>query len=226
MRWTLFEDRQEAGEKLARALRERYPGRRAGEGDRAAEPPLVLALPRGGVPVAAAVARELGAPLDVLVVRKLGMPGREELALGAVASGGAQVLNDDLVRALRVPQQELERVLEEELVELRRREREYRGPRPPLDVGGREVVVVDDGIATGATMRAAVSALRSAGAKRVMVAVPLASTEACRELARLADEVVCLETPEPFNSVGQWYRRFDQTTDAEVVRALAETRPA
>lgn len=158
----------------------------------------------------------------MLVVRKLGLPGHEELAIGAVASGGAQVLNRDLVRSLRVERQAIERVRARELAELERRERSYRGARPPLDVRGRHVIVVDDGVATGATMRVAVAALKQAGARWVTVAVPLAAPDACEQLSREADEVVCLETPEPFDSVGQWYARFEQTSDAEVTRALAE----
>jgi len=217
----LFEDRRDAGRRLARALArraERAPASWGAPG----EAPLVLGLPRGGVPVALEVARELGAPLDVLVVRKLGLPGHEELAIGAVASGGAQVLNRDLVRSLRVERQAIERVRARELAELERRERSYRGARPPLDVRGRHVIVVDDGVATGATMRVAVAALKQAGARWVTVAVPLAAPDACEQLSREADEVVCLETPEPFDSVGQWYARFEQTSDAEVTRALAE----
>lgn len=166
------------------------------------------------------VAEALGAPLDVMVVRKLGAPGQPELALGAVASGGAEILNQQLVRSLRVSEGAMDAVRRRERAELQRREREYRGLRPPLDVRGREVIVVDDGVATGATVRVAVAALRQAGAGHVTVAVPLASPDVAERLGRLADEFVCLRTPEPFRSVGQWYARFDQTSDAEVRRAL------
>lgn len=213
----LFADRRSAGLRLAQALKQSTPQ---------GPPPLVVALPRGGVPVALPVAQALGAPLDVLVVRKLGAPGREELALGAIASGGAQLLNDDLVWALRITDAELQRVRTQEQQELRRRERAYRGARPRLSVRGRHVVLVDDGIATGATMRVAVAALRQDGAARVTVATPVASREAADLLRREADEVVCLATPEPFTSVGAWYLRFPQTTDAEVAAALAQAGPA
>ncbi len=215
-----FDDRRNAGRLLARSLvhrKRRQPQNWAP----ATGPPLVLGLPRGGVPVAREVAVALSAPLDVLVVRKLGLPGQEELALGAVASGGAQFVNRELVNRLNVPESQLEEVKERELEELERRERTFRGDRPPLQLAGQHVIVVDDGIATGATMRAAVEALRRARVRWITVAVPLAEREACEMLGSLADEVVCLETPEPFQSVGQWYRRFDQTTDDEVVEALA-----
>lgn len=181
---------------------------------------MVLALPRGGVPVAFEVAHALEAPLDVLVVRKLGMPGHEELALGAVSSGGAEFINEELVRSLGVSRAALDGVRKRELQELQRRERTYRGERPPLDVRGRRTIVVDDGVATGATMRVAVSALRRAGAGQVTVAVPLASQEVVQELMRLTDELLCLETPSPFRSVGQWYGRFDQVSDEEVRQLL------
>jgi predicted phosphoribosyltransferase len=210
----LFHDREDAGRRLGRAL----AARQQREGT--LQPPLVLALPRGGVPVAYEVARALGAPLDVLVVRKLGTPGHEELALGAVASGGAEVLNEELVRAMGVSAAALAEVRERELDELARREREYRGERAPLTLAGRTVIVVDDGVATGATVRVAVQALRQAGAEHVTLAVPLAAPDVARRLALLVDDLVCLETPEPFRSVGQWYQRFDQTSDAEVRRAL------
>jgi len=210
----LFHDREDAGRRLGRAL----AARQQREG--ALQPPLVLALPRGGVPVAYEAARALGAPLDVLVVRKLGTPGHEELALGAVASGGAEVLNEELVRAMGVSAVALAEVRERELDELARREREYRGDRAPLTLAGRAVIVVDDGVATGATVRVAVQALRQAGAEHVTLAVPLAAPDVARRLALLVDDLVCLETPEPFRSVGQWYERFDQTSDAEVREAL------
>lgn len=211
----------DAGRRLARALLHREQRRaQAGQDSATARTPLVLALPRGGVPVAFEVAHALEAPLDVLVVRKLGMPGHEELALGAVSSGGAEFINEELVRSLGVSRAALDGVRERELQELQRRERTYRGERPPLDVRGRRTIVVDDGVATGATMRVAVSALRRAGAGRVTVAVPLASQEVVQELMRLTDELLCLETPSPFRSVGQWYGRFDQVSDEEVRQLL------
>ncbi|HET9485590.1 MAG TPA: phosphoribosyltransferase [Xanthomonadales bacterium] len=210
-----FLDRQDAGRRLAQALL-----------DHALEAPLVLALPRGGVPVAAEVARTLGAPLDVFLVRKLGVPGHEELAFGAIASGGVRVFNEDIVRMAGLGAAAIERVSAEQAVELERRARLYRGDRPAPDVRGRSVLLVDDGLATGATMRAAVRALRELGPERIVVAVPVGSTEACAELATEADDVVCLETPRPFLGVGAWYRDFDQTTDAEVVAALADAASA
>lgn len=214
MHGALYRDRADAGRRLAQALAAR-------PSDQADAPPLVLGLPRGGVPVAYEVARALEAPLDVLVVRKLGMPGREELALGAVASGGVEVLNEELVRALRVKPAALEAVRARELAELARREREYRGIRPPLDVRGKRVIVVDDGVATGATVRAAIDALRQAGTSHVTLAVPVASPDVARQLEQLVDDLVCPATPDRFGSVGQWYHRFDQTSDEEVRAALA-----
>ena len=212
----LFRDRRDAGRKLAWALNH-YAGR---------NDVLVLGLPRGGVPVALEVARLLRAPLDVLVVRKLGVPGHEELAMGAIASGGARVMNDALVRQLGVSEASIEHVARVEGEELTRRERAFRGTRPPLDVAGLAVIVVDDGIATGATMRSAVTSLKAAGAANVVAAVPVAAEDAVHLLRAEADEVVCLATPEPFLSVGQWYEEFGQTSDDEVRAALrAATEP-
>jgi predicted phosphoribosyltransferase len=181
---------------------------------------LVLALPRGGVPVAHEIAQALHAPLDVFLVRKLGLPGHEELAMGAIASGGVRVLNDDVVRVLQVPDDVIETVAAAEQQELERRERLYRGERPPLDVRGKIVILVDDGLATGASMRAAVAALRQMGPARIVVAVPVGSAETCAEMHDVADEVVCGYTPEPFRAVGLWYEDFSQTTDAEVRELL------
>jgi predicted phosphoribosyltransferase len=181
---------------------------------------VVLALPRGGVPVASEVARALGAPLDVFVVRKLGVPGHEELAMGAVATGGLRVLNDEIVHGLDIPEREIAAVADRELHELSRRERLYRGDHPPPDVGGRTVILVDDGLATGATMRAAVQALRQQQPARIVVAVPTASPDTCEALKAAADDVVCAMTPEPFFAVGHWYDDFTQTTDDEVARSL------
>jgi putative phosphoribosyl transferase len=201
-----FRDRTEAGRRLAAAL-----GHYAGRSD-----VLVLALPRGGVPVAYEVAKALGAPLDVFVVRKLGVPGQPEFAMGAIATGGVRVLNRDVVTGLGIPPQMIDAVAERELVELERRERAYRGARPAPDVTGRIVILVDDGLATGATMRAAAAALKSQRPARVVVAVPTASREACDEFRAEVDEVVCAETPPHFVAVGRWYEDFRETSDDEV----------
>ena len=206
----MFRDRYDAGEALAERLRE-FAGR---------PDVIVLALPRGGVPVGFVAARELGAPLDVFVVRKLGTPGQTELAMGAIASGGVRVLNRDVVEALGIPEWAIEEVTRQEEEELERRERQYRGERPPLDVRGKTVILVDDGLATGSTMRAAAAALRKAGAARIIVAVPVASRATCDQLREEGNEVVCANTPEPFYAVGQWYKDFAQTTDEEVRELL------
>jgi predicted phosphoribosyltransferase len=182
---------------------------------------IVLGLPRGGVPVAYEVARALDAPLDVFLVRKLGVPGHQELAMGAIASGGVKVLNHALIRELRIPQAAIDAAVAREMRELERREREYRDNRPPPDVEGRTVILVDDGLATGSTMLAAVSALKRAGAARIVVAVPVASRRACAEFEDHVDAVICAETPDDFEAVGQWYYDFSQTTDDEVRDLLA-----
>lgn len=207
-----FANRLDAGRRLAAALAA-YAGRRD---------VLVLGLPRGGVPVADEVARALGAPLDVFLVRKLGVPGHEELAMGAIASGGVRVLNEDVLDGLRIPPAVVEDVTDVEAAEMERRERTYRGGRPPLDVRGRVVIVVDDGLATGSTMRAAVAALRRLEPARIVVAVPTGASETCQMLRDEADEVVCLTTPDPFHAVGLWYDDFRPTTDDEVRALLAE----
>jgi erythromycin esterase-like protein/predicted phosphoribosyltransferase len=207
----LFRDRRDAGRLLAEKLAA-YANR---------PDALVLALPRGGVPVAYEVARALGAPLDVFVVRKLGVPGYEELAMGAVATGGVRVLNDQLVERLGIPEQMIDAVAARELQELARRERRYRGGRPPPDVRGRTVILVDDGLATGATMHAAIEALRQQKPTRIVVAVPTASPETCEEMKTKADDVICAITPEPFQAVGRWYQDFSQTTDEEVEALLS-----
>jgi predicted phosphoribosyltransferase len=182
---------------------------------------LVLALPRGGVPVGFEVARKLGAPLDVFLVRKLGVPGYEELAMGAVATGGVRVLNDEIVRGLGISEHQIDAAAARELQELAQRQRLYRGDRPLPDIAGRTVILVDDGLATGATMRAAIAAVRQQQPARIVVAVPTASPDTCEALKAEADDVVCAMTPEPFLAVGHWYEDFTQTTDDEVRELLA-----
>jgi predicted phosphoribosyltransferase len=206
MRSQRFRNRTDAGRQLAEKL-----AAYANQPD-----VLVLALPRGGVPVGFEVAHALGAPLDVFLVRKLGVPGYEELAMGAVATGGLRVLNDDIVRGLGIREIEIDAVVARELQELARRARLYRGDRPPPDVGGRTMILVDDGLATGATMRAAVQALRQQLPARIVVAVPTASPDTCEALRAEANDVICAMTPEPFIAVGHWYDDFTQTTDDEV----------
>jgi putative phosphoribosyl transferase len=177
---------------------------------------VVLALPRGGVPVAFEVAEALDAPLDVFVVRKLGMPGHPEFAIGAIASGGVRVLSDELVRWYQIPDSAIEAVTQTELTELERREREYRDGRPLTQLRDRTAILVDDGLATGSTMRAAVQAVRAHEPARVIVAVPVGAPETCEQFADVADKTVCARTPEPFAAVGLWYRDFSQTSDEEV----------
>lgn len=203
---TGFKDRSDAGKRLAAKLQV-YANR---------PDVIVLGLPRGGIPVAFEVARKLRLSLDVFVVRKLGVPGREELAMGAIASGGIEVLNDNIVRGLNISRAVIESVARKEGEELKRREQLYRGNRARLNVKDLNVILVDDGLATGATMRAAVQALRIQKPVSVVVAVPVASPEACQELGDEADDIVCAITPEPFYSVGSWYEDFSQTTDDEV----------
>ncbi len=201
-----FRDRSEAGELLAAKLTE-YRDR---------DDVVVLALPRGGAPVAREVARVLGVPFDVYVVRKLGVPGHEELAMGAIASGGVRQVNRDVVEALGIPANVIDAVAAREQIELERRERAYRGDRAPVALTNKTVILVDDGLATGSTMRAAVMAARQQQPARVIVAVPVGAVSTCAELAGEADEVVCVRTPEPFVAVGLWYRDFTPTTDHEV----------
>jgi erythromycin esterase-like protein/predicted phosphoribosyltransferase len=209
-----FRDRTEAGRLLAAELL-KYAGR---------EDVVVLALPRGGVPVGFEIARILEAPLDVFLVRKLGVPGHEEFALGAIATGGVRVLNRELVERLKIPRDWLDAIEEKEMRELQRREREYRGSEPPPDLRGRVVILVDDGLATGSTMLAAVRAARMDEPNRIVVAVPVADPEVCQALRSVADEVICLHTPQPLRSVGEWYEDFSQTTDDEVRALLREAR--
>jgi predicted phosphoribosyltransferase len=201
-----FRDRREAGKLLAQKLLHyaNHPD------------VLILALPRGGVPVAYEVALALNAPMDVFIVRKLGLPGHEELAIGAIASGGVRILNQDIIRALNIPEEVIEHVAQRELRELQRRERLYRGDRPMPEIRDGTVILVDDGLATGASMRAAVAALRTQNAKRIVVAVPTAAPETCADFETEVEEVVCAITPEPFLGVGRWYEDFSQTTDEGV----------
>lgn len=206
-----FKDRSEAGRLLATRL-SAYANR---------PDVMVLALPRGGVPVAFEVAQALNAPLDVFVVRKLGVPGHEELAMGAIATDGVRVINNDIVLALGISAQMIDRVAEMEQKELERREHAYRGDQPALNVKGRTVIIVDDGLATGASMRAAVAALRQMQPQRIVVAVPTAAAETCQQFRDEVDEIVCATTPQPFYGVGLSYENFSQTSDAEVHALLA-----
>jgi len=207
----VFRDRAHAGQILARRLR-RYANR---------PDVLVLALPRGGVPVACEVAQALRAPFDVFLVRKLGVPGQEELAMGAIASGGVRVLNDEVVHMLQVPEEVIDSVAESEWRELERRERVFRDDRPLPEMRGRTIILIDDGLATGSTMRAAIAALRRQEPARIVVAVPVAAAATAETLRPLVEDLVVLQTPEPFYAVGSWYEDFTQTTDDEV-RALLE----
>jgi putative phosphoribosyl transferase len=205
-----FRDRADAGRALARVL-SHYAGR---------DDVIVLALPRGGVPVAAEVAKELGAPLDVFLVRKLGVPGHEELAMGAIASGGVLVLDEGVLRWLGISEEQVQRALARELDELRRREAAYRDGRPLPDLKSKTVILVDDGLATGASMQAAARAVRRHEPARIVIAVPVASRATCNQFRDDVDEVVCAVTPEPFYAVGNWYEDFSQTSDEEVQELL------
>jgi putative phosphoribosyl transferase len=208
-----FTDRADAGQALAAEMRDH-----AGRDD-----VIVLALPRGGVPVAYELARELDAPLDVFLVRKLGVPGREELAMGAIATGGGLVFNQDVVQLAGLDEGRIRPVIEREREELRRRERAYRDDLPPPELRDRTVILVDDGLATGATMRAAIDAIKQQEPARLVVAVPVAPPETCREIEGSVDEIVCLLQPEPFLSVGTWYADFSETTDEDVRELLAKS---
>lgn len=207
-----FSDRRDGGRILAQELTA-YAGR---------SDVIVLALPRGGVPVAYEVALALNVPLDIFIVRKLGLPGHEELAIGAIASGGVRVLNEDIIHALNIPEGMISRVAQQELQELKRREQLYRGDRPMLDIHDKTVILVDDGLATGASMRAAVSGVRTQHPARIVIAVPTAAPETCNALEFEVDEIICAMTPEPFLGVGKWYENFSQVTDAEVHTLLEE----
>lgn len=208
----MYRDRFEAGQRLATKLMA-YAHR---------QDVLVLGLPRGGVPVAYEVAKALQAPLDVFIVRKLGVPGREELAMGAIATGGIRVINESVVRMLHIPEHIIDAVAAREQQELERREHLYRDDRPPPDVHASTVILIDDGLATGSTMRAAIAALRLQHPARIVVAVPVAALATCEELGTEVDEIVCVQTPEPFYGVGLWYENFSQTTDEEVHDLLAQ----
>jgi putative phosphoribosyl transferase len=209
----IFRDRADAGRQLAARLK-RYADR---------PDVLVLALPRGGVPVAYEVAKELKAPLDVFLVRKLGVPGHEELAMGAIASGGVRVLNEDIVNYLRIPDEVIDAVAAREERELERRERAYRDGRPPPDVKDRIVILIDDGLATGSTMRAAAASLRLRKPRRIVVAVPVSAPETCDAFRSEVDEIVCAVTPQHFQGVGLWYDDFSQTSDEEVRELLQKS---
>ncbi len=211
----LFKDRTDAGRILAGELSDFMRK----------EDVLILALPRGGVPVGFEVARALGVPLDIFMVRKLGVPGHEEYAMGAIASGGIQIMNDDVVRSLKITRRQIEEAVDKERRELLRRERAYRGDRPEPEIRGHRIIIVDDGFATGASMRAAVAAVRAYGPLEIIVAVPTAAPEACADLEKEADRVVCAKTPRPFHAVGLWYEDFSQTTDEEV-RELLRKEPS
>lgn len=210
-----FRDRSDGGKALGRELLKRHDW----------QDPVVVALPRGGVPVGFEVARLLAAPLDILIVRKIGHPRHPEFAIGALASGGVMVMNPEADSFLAsVSQADIDRIVERERAELERREKAYRGDEPPVPLQGREAILVDDGLATGATMRAAVQAVRQLGPSMVCVAVPVGARESCDALTTLADQVVCIRTPEPFIAVGGWYSEFPQTSDDEVRSLLATAR--
>lgn len=214
---TVFHNRYDAGHKLAQRLQWQLPKTALADA-------VVLGLPRGGVPVAYQVATQLSCPLDVFVVRKLGTPGQPELAMGAIASGDVCVMNDDIVARLQVNNQDINKVMAQERQELARRERHYRGNRDALELRHRTILLVDDGLATGASMHAALTALKQHQPAQIIVAVPIAPADTCAALEPHADVVVCMDSPEPFGGVGRWYQHFEQTTDDEVTRLLAAAR--
>jgi predicted phosphoribosyltransferase len=211
----LFENRSEAGRLLASRLQtfQNQPDT------------VVLALPRGGVPVAHEVARALNLPLDVFLVRKLGVPGHEELAMGAIASGGVRILNEDVIRQLNIPRRLIKAVTQEQQRELDRREKLYRGSRPALDLRGKTVIIIDDGLATGATMKASIASIRQQNPAKVIVAAPVAARETYESLRMEADELICAATADPFGAVGAWYQEFDETTDDEVRELISSGFP-
>jgi predicted phosphoribosyltransferase len=208
----MFKDRTEAGKRLANELSD-YENR---------DDVIILGLARGGVPVAFEIAKEINVPMDVFLVRKLGVPSQKELAMGAIASGGIRILNDDVINMLRISDRAIDHVANEEQQELERREREYRGNRQKIDVKDRVSILVDDGLATGASMRAAVRALRQMEPAKIVIAVPVAAPDTCDAFKDKVDEIICLATPEPFYAIGAWYDNFSQTTDEEVRSILAE----
>ena len=218
----MFDNRRDAGRELARLLADVVTTQTPAV---AGEDGVVLALPRGGVPVAAEIARALGATLDVFLVRKLGTPGHTELAMGAIASGGIRVLNQEVVNALGIPPELIDAVAAREQLELERRDAAYRQGRPHAPLTGKTVILVDDGLATGSTMKAAVQAVKQEQPARVIVAVPVGAPDTCRELHSMADDVVCAHMPRSFSAVGEWYRDFSQTTDEEVVELLSSKKP-
>jgi len=207
---SLFNDRVDAGKKLAKKLSE-YANR---------SDVIILALPRGGVPVAFEVAKELNVKMDVFIVRKLGVPGNEELAMGAIASDNIRVLNEDVIRSFQIPQSVIDEVAVNELRELERRERLYRGNRPKPDISGSTVILIDDGLATGATMRAAAAAVKTKNPAKIVIAVPTAASDTCSAFENEVDQTICVATPEPFYGIGAWYEDFSQTTDKEVCELL------
>jgi len=208
----MFTDRSQAGRILASSLSQ-YKQR---------QDVVILALPRGGIPVAYEIGKELEVPVDVFVVRKLGVPGQEELAMGAIATGDVRIINYDVVNQFGINQETIDRVTDQERQELRRREQLYRGDRRPLALAGKSIILVDDGIATGSTMRAAITALRQLGPARLIVAVPVAAAETYHEIAAEVDEIVCHETPDAFSAISEWYERFEQTTDDNVRDLLSK----
>lgn len=211
----LFTDRIHAGHELASALAHNSIKQQASHND-----VIVLALPRGGVPIAAEIAAKLDLPMDILLVRKLGVPGHEEYAMGAIAGGGLTYLNQDVINLVRASQAQIDRVIEREQAELNRRNDLYRSGRPPLELEGKTAILVDDGLATGATMQVAITALREAGVDKVIAAVPVGAPDSCRSLRSKVDELICLHQPDGFGGVGRWYRNFDQVSDAEVIELL------
>jgi len=215
----MFMNRKEAGGMLGEALKETYGGR---------DDVTVLALARGGLPVGLQVARGLGVSLDVFLVQKLGVPGQEELAMGAITSGGVRSINPSIIESLNLSESDIEAAVREEEKELRRREKLYRGDTPPADIAGRTVILVDDGLATGASMKAAVRACAKQNPASIVVAVPVASPDVCSDLEdeESVDEVLCLETPQPFGAVGAWYEEFRQVTDDEVAEILSDAQPS
>lgn len=208
----LFRNRQDAGQRLAQKLSNYV----------AQNDVIVLALPRGGVGIGYEISKKLQLPLDVLLVRKIGVPGQEELAMGAIASGNIKVFNDDIIQALDISSDEIKEVIRREQLELKRRDQLYRGDHEFPDLKNKIVILVDDGIATGATMKAAIAAVKALGARKIIVATPVAALSTCKELQAKVDEIICLETPEPLYGIGMWYAEFPQLTDEEVIRMLQD----